>query len=108
MSVGRASAHFVEQALNHYIRGSNRNEEEPVQIRDGTGDDRWFRACSEYVNAGTEHAKDLPRSVIANPGSFAELVAKFDIEHAAVGSIIVFCQPDAVVFCQPGAVLLCS
>ena len=77
MSVGRASAHFVEQALNHYIRGSNRNEEEPVQIRDGTGDDRWFRACSEHVNAGAEfeHAKDFPGSVIANTGSFAKLVA---------------------------------
>ena len=94
-------ARFVEQALNHSHQRELTHEEEPVQIRDGTGDERRFCACSEYDNAGAQHAKDFPRSDTNAIGA-AEHDAESDVRPAAVRSnaIVLHQQPDAIVFCS--------
>ena len=44
-------AHFVEQAKFTTSQRENSNEKESLQARNGTHDERWFRACSKHSHA---------------------------------------------------------
>lgn len=44
---------------NHQIRGRNIYDEASLQARDGTRDERWFRACSKH-GSPIDDTKDFP------------------------------------------------
>ena len=89
-----ALRYFVEQAQITQLSREESNEEESVSARNGTRDERWFRACSRHVNPVANNAEDFP-----GPNPIAVGAASsVDIAAAKFGSIAAFHkQPDSVV-----------
>ena len=88
-------AHFVEQAKTITQR-ENSNEEESVQARIGTRNERWFRACSKH-QPDADIAKHRSRPE-CNPGSTTKPHAESNRCPAAeLGSTARDQQPGAFV-----------
>jgi hypothetical protein len=85
--------YFVEQAQITQLSREESNEEESVSARNGTRDERWFRACSRHVNPVANNAEDLP-----GPNTVPVCAAdSVDIAAAKFGSIAACHKPDSIV-----------